>query len=88
MDEFRGHTEVYAVTGQTFSGTKLCKNPTAGGRIRIVGKNLQSSYIGRLEIFHRGAWGTIGGRERSFGNVEAKVACSQLGMTGGTTDIK
>ena len=81
VDQFLGHTETFALTGETFAGHQLCQTPFSDTRIRLVGRNYASDYIGRLEMFKRGVWGTVGGR--NFGNTEAQVACKQMGMNGG-----
>jgi hypothetical protein len=49
------------------------------GELRIVGMRRES---GRLEVFHDGEWGTI--CDDVFDDVDATVACRQLGYTSGT----
>ena len=45
--------------------------------IRLVGGS--NEYEGRLEIFWNGVWGTV--CDDGFGNVDAAVACRQLGYS-------
>ncbi len=51
----------------------------APGTLRLVGGDGRS---GRLEINHGGSWGTV--CSDRFGNVDARVACRQLGFRTGT----
>ena len=46
--------------------------------VRLVGG---VTGVGRVEINHLGAWGTVCGKK--WGNNEATVACRQLGLIGG-----
>ena len=71
VDQFLGHTETFALTGETFAGHQLCQTPFSDTRIRLVGRNYASDYIGRLEMFKRGVWGKVGGR-----NFKVKQAVS------------
>ncbi|KXZ52991.1 hypothetical protein GPECTOR_8g361 [Gonium pectorale] len=71
--------------------TVRCANLTedpepAQGSLRLVGGPV--AWIGRLEIFNEGAWGTICRASQaawrvSFGIKQARVACRQLGYRGG-----
>ena len=45
--------------------------------IRLNGFN--SGHGGRIEILHKGIWGTLGSFDNTFGYREARVACRQLG---------
>ena len=46
--------------------------------IRLNG--FKSHHAGRIEVLHKGVWGTINSRGNTFGYREAKVACRQLGF--------
>ncbi|HEY1100731.1 MAG TPA: scavenger receptor cysteine-rich domain-containing protein [Myxococcota bacterium] len=52
--------------------------PDEDGDLRLVG----TASSGRLEVFFNDAWGTI--CDDSFDNVDATVACRQLGFSSGT----
>lgn len=49
------------------------------GAVRLA-SNLSSGNVisGRLEIFHRGQWGTV--CKHGFDNVDAMVVCGQIGI--------
>ena len=53
-------------------------SPIADGTLRLV--DGASEREGRLEVFHNGQWGTI--CDDYWTDVEARVACRQLGFTG------
>ena len=82
IDQFSGQSEPFVVVGQLFSGQSSCKVHSSK-ELRLVGLDNGKTYSGRLEIFMKGTWGTVGGNGRAFSNEEAIVACGQLGMTGG-----
>ena len=46
------------------------------GNIRLAGSSVQGE--GRLEISYNGVWGTV--CDDNFGDVDASVACSMLGL--------
>lgn len=48
--------------------------------VRLVNVNTTENDRGRLEVFYRGAWGTV--CDTNFGREEALVVCKQLGYTG------
>lgn len=54
--------------------------PGDEGALRIVGDTAAS---GRLEVFHAGVWGTV--CDDSFDEIDATVACRQLGFSSGTS---
>ena len=54
----------YKLTGMTFT-------------VRLVGGN--SSYEGRLEVYHNGQWGTV--CDGGFTDTAASVVCRSLGVT-------
>ena len=61
-------------------------NPNSD-QLRLVardGRTSPSLTAGRLEIFYNGQWGTVCDNE--FGASEARIACNQLGFTGGYLD--
>lgn len=45
-------------------------------RVRLVGGSRE--WEGRLEVWHAGTWGTV--CDDGFGQMEASVVCSMLGM--------
>eukprot|EP00892_Ulva_mutabilis_P002459 jgi/Ulvmu1/12213/UM086_0002.1 len=56
------------------------------GDVRLVDEVARGEWrVGRLEVFFEGSWGQVcsGG----FGGAEAAVACRQLGLGAGTTDM-
>ena len=53
------------------------------GEVRLVGG--VNGTIGRLEVCHNRAWGTV--CNRRFGTNEASVICRQLGFTTGEVSI-
>ena len=46
------------------------------GQLRLAGSSQDRE--GRLEVYHGGSWGTV--CDHSFDNVDASVACFQLGF--------
>ena len=53
------------------------------GRLRLVdnlGNSLVTQSSGRLEVYYNGQWGSV--CSDSFGDSDARVACSQLGFVG------
>jgi len=56
-----------------------CDRSHAKWQLRLAGGTNSS---GRLEIFHRGSWGTV--CDDLFGSTDASVACRQLGFRSGT----
>lgn len=57
----------------------VCENTTYtydNGTLRLEGSEV--TYEGRLEIYHRGVWGTV--CSHGFDNRDARVACRELGL--------
>jgi hypothetical protein len=71
--------------GTPDNGTSMCPGSevcfqgacSSGGALRIAGSTAQ----GRLEVMHDGQWGSI--CDDSFTDVDALVACRQLGFLAG-----
>ena len=68
----------------------ICKRPL---QIRLVGGPSQNGRVGRVEIRHKGVWGTV--CQENFGTQEAEVVCRMLGFPSnnakryeGTTDYQ
>ena len=55
------------------------------GSLRLVGSEDGSSWHGRLEVHHRGRWGTV--CHNGFGQADGDVACRQLGFFGGASSF-
>ena len=49
------------------------------GSVRLVNK-MNETNEGRLELCYNGQWGTV--CDRSFGLIDGRVACRQLGFEG------
>ena len=60
---------------QSDEETSLCSKPF---QIRLVGGPSQNGRVGRVEIRHKGVWGTV--CDDNFHNEEAKVVCRMMGF--------
>eukprot|EP00505_MAST-04D_sp_SCG-Rhode-Island_P004024 Stramenopile-MAST_4_protein_4024 len=80
VDQFSGQTTPFVMTGQKSTRALSCKS-VKSLTLRLVGLDNGETHVGRLEMYQKGTWGTVGGR--SFSHREARVACRAMGMAGG-----
>lgn len=69
------------VSGDCSYGNKagmICAEPEGGVPVRLV-KGLDQ-FVGRVEVYHEGQWGTICAEH--WGDIDAEVVCRQLGIGG------